>query len=95
MPYCQVCLVTVELSVSVSASVNLDVKTIGIGISVKSIVGLALFIITLLFGAQQSVLGLDTPCLDSPKCMVLCVISNAAYGRKRIMNSIRIYAPTI
>jgi len=31
-----------------------------------------LFIVTLLFGAQQSVLGLDTPCLDSPKCMVLC-----------------------
>jgi len=29
MPYCQVCLVTLKLSVS--ASVNLDVKTIGIG----------------------------------------------------------------
>jgi len=42
MPYCQVCLVTVKLSVSVSASVNLDVKTIGIRLSVKSTIGLAL-----------------------------------------------------
>jgi len=31
MPYCQVCLVTVKLSVLVSASVNLDVKAISIG----------------------------------------------------------------
>jgi len=44
----------------------------------------------LLFGAQQSVLGRDTICLDSPKCMVLC-LSNAGYGRKRIANSIQIY----
>jgi len=40
MPYCRVCLVTVKLSVS--ALVNLDVKTIGIGLSVKSTIGLAL-----------------------------------------------------
>jgi len=32
----------VKLSVSVSASVNLDVKTIGIGLSVKCTIGLAL-----------------------------------------------------
>jgi len=30
-------------------------------------------------GAQQSVLGCDTLCLDSPKCMVLCLQSNAGY----------------
>jgi len=40
-----------------------------------------LIIITLLFGAQQSLLGRDTPCLDSPKCMVL-YLSNAGYERK-------------
>jgi len=38
-----------------------------------------LIIIKLLFGAQQTVLGRDTPCLDSPKCMVLCLPSNAGY----------------
>jgi len=31
---------------------------------------------TLLFGAQQSVLGRETPCLDSPECTVLCLWSN-------------------
>jgi len=48
MPYCQVCLVTVKLSVSVS--VNLDVKTIGIRLSVKSIIGLALLYSTAVTG---------------------------------------------
>jgi len=42
MPYCQVCLVRVKLSVSVSASVNLDVKTICVRLSVKITIGLAL-----------------------------------------------------
>jgi len=31
-----------------------------------------LIIITSLYGTQQSVLGRDTPRLDSPKCMILC-----------------------
>jgi len=43
MAYYQVCSVTVKLLVSVSA--NLDVKTIGIGLSVKSTIGLALLFI--------------------------------------------------
>jgi len=38
-------------------------------------------IITLLLGTQQSVLDRDTPRLDSPKCMVLCLRSKAGYGR--------------
>jgi len=53
MPYCQVCLVTVKLSVS--ASVNLDVKTIGIGLSVKSTIGLALIIIYSIIGIEYRV----------------------------------------
>jgi len=36
-------------------------------------------VVLVLFGAQQSVLGRDTPCLDSPECMVLCLQSNAGY----------------
>jgi len=45
MSYCQVCLVTIKLSVS--ASINLDVKTIGIGLSVKNTISLALSYIVL------------------------------------------------
>jgi len=41
-----------------------------------------LIIITLLFGAQQSVLGRDAPCLDSPKCLVLCLQSNAGFMKE-------------
>jgi len=46
-----------------------------LSVSVRRSNHVILIIITLLFGAQQSVLG--TPCLDSPKCMVLCLQSNA------------------
>jgi len=38
-----------------------------------------LIIITLLFGAQQSVLGRDTLYLDTAKCKVLCLQSSAGY----------------